>query len=82
MWPSATGFEFERRDTTLEWDSVEGFADYFVDRFGPLVTARQMLGDGFLDLRRDIVTIWDQRNAADDGTFRLAQEYLVSVVTF
>ena len=82
MWPSATGFEFERRDTTLEWDSVEGFADYFVDRFGPLVTARQMLGDGFQDLRRDIVTIWDQRNAADDGTFRLAQEYLVSVVSF
>ena len=82
MWPSATAFEFERRDTTLEWDSVEGFADYFVDRFGPLVTARQMLGDGFQDLRRDIVTIWDQRNAADDGTFRLAQEYLVSVVSF
>ena len=82
MWPSATGFEFERRDTTLEWDSVEGFADYFVDRFGPLVTARQMLGDGFQDLRRDIVAIWEQRNAADDGTFRLAQEYLVSVVSF
>ena len=82
MWPSATAFEFERRDTTLAWDSVEGFADYFVDRFGPLVTARQMLGDGFHDLRREIVTIWDQRNAADDGTFRLAQEYLVSVVTF
>lgn len=82
MWPSATGFEFERRDTTLEWDSVEGFADYFVDRFGPLVTARQMLGEGFQDLRRDIVAIWERRNAADDGSFRLAQEYLVSVVSF
>ena len=41
----ATGFAFEHHTTTIEWDSVEGFADYFMDRFGPMVTARQMLGD-------------------------------------
>ena len=81
MWPSATGSS-SSVDTTLEWDSVEGFADYFVDRFGPLVTARQMLGDGSRTCAADIVTIWERRNAADDGSFRLAQEYLVSVVSF
>ena len=77
---AAKDFAFERRDTTLEWDSVEGFADYFSERFGPLVTARQMLGDRFADLRADMVAIWSKRNAAENGGFRLAQEYLVSIV--
>jgi SAM-dependent methyltransferase len=76
----ARDFAFERRDTTLEWDSVEGFADYFSERFGPLVTARQMLGDRFAELRADMVAIWSRRNAAENGGFRLAQEYLVSIV--
>jgi SAM-dependent methyltransferase len=82
MWGSvATGFEFERRDTTIEWDSVEGFADFFMERFGPMVTAKAMLGPRFEDLRADATAVWSQRNDADDGGFRLAQEYLVSIVT-
>ena len=43
----ATDFEFERHSATIEWDSTEGFADFFMDRFGPMVTARNMLGDRF-----------------------------------
>ena len=58
--------------------------DVLIGRAGAAVArcARQMLGEEFQELRRDIVAIWDRRNAADDGTFRLAQEYLVSVVSF
>lgn len=82
MWPSATSFEFERRDATLEWESVEGFADFFLDRFGPMVTAKAMLGERFADLRRDAIAVWAERNDAVDGGFRLAQEYLVSIVRF
>ncbi len=78
---AATGFEFERRDATIECESIEGFADFFMDRFGPLVTARQMLGERFADLR-DAIAAWTARNEAVDGGFRLAQEYLVSVVRF
>lgn len=81
MWPTATGFEFERRDAVIEWESVEGFADFFMDRFGPLVTAKAMLGDErFAELRADALAAWETRNLATDGTFRLAQEYLLSVV--
>ncbi|HEX4745266.1 MAG TPA: methyltransferase domain-containing protein [Gaiellaceae bacterium] len=80
MWPSATGFEFERRDARIEWDSVEGFADFFMDRFGPMVTAKAMLGERFAALRADAIEIWNKWNDADDGTFRFAQEYLVSLV--
>lgn len=76
----ASDFAFERRVARIEWDSVEGFADYFMDRFGPMVTARQMLGDRFAQLRADIVAIWERWNESDDGRFRLPQEYLVSLI--
>ena len=77
---AATGFEFERHVNTIEWESVEGWADYFMDRFGPFVTARAMLGERFDELRERIVAIWRDANEADDGTLRLPQEYLLSIV--
>jgi hypothetical protein len=51
-----------------------------MERFPPLVTARAMLGDRFPELRERIVDIWRDANVADDGGFRMAQEYLLSVV--
>ena len=80
MFPGARDLEFERHSATIEWDSVEGWADYFLDRFGPLVTARQMLGDRFAGLRADIVAAWEAYNEADDGRLVLPQEYLLAVV--
>jgi len=77
---AAPDIEFERRSTTIEWESIEGFADFFMDRFGPLVTARQMLGERFGELRGDILAIWANNNEADDGRLVLPQEYLVSVI--
>jgi SAM-dependent methyltransferase len=76
----ATDFEFERHSAPIEWESPEGFTDFFVERFGPLVTAKQMLGERFADLRSDILGIWRSRNEADDGRLVLPQEYLLSVV--
>jgi SAM-dependent methyltransferase len=76
----ATGFEFERHINWIEDESVESFADVFMDRFPPMVTARAMLGDRFQELRDRIVEIWRDFNKADDGTFRLPQEYLLSIV--
>ena len=77
----ATGFEFEQRAVTVEWDSLEGFADFFIDRFGPMVTAREMLGDRFAELRERSVAVWAQANEAEDGGLRLPQQYLLSVVS-
>ena len=73
-------FEFERHSATIEWDSLEDWADYFLDRFGPLVTARQVLGDRFAELRAEIVAIWEAQNEAEDGRFVLPQEYLLSII--
>jgi SAM-dependent methyltransferase len=80
MFPSARDYEFERRSAQIEWDSVEGWADFFMPRFGPFVTAQRALGERFADLRADVIEVWNAWNEADDGSFRLPQEYLVSVV--
>ena len=45
-----------------------------------MVTARAALGDRFEELRERIVAIWRESNEADDGSFRLPQEYLLSIV--
>jgi ubiquinone/menaquinone biosynthesis C-methylase UbiE len=76
----ATGFEFERHVNWQEAESVESFADLFMDRFPMMVTARAVLGDRFQEFRERIVEIWREANEADDGSFRLPQEYLLSVI--
>ncbi len=76
----ATGFEFERHVNRIEWDSVEGFAEHFMDRFPTMVAARGMLGDRFSELRARVIEIWQNANEADDGSLRLPQEYLLSIV--
>ncbi len=81
MFPDATGFEFERHSATIEWGSTREWADYFFDRFGRLVTARQMLGDRFPELGEKLIAIFEERNEATDGSLRLPQEYLLSVVS-
>lgn len=80
MFPAAKSLEFERRDVIIEWDSLEGFAEYFIGRFPPLVAAKAALGERFEELRRALLAIWEERNAADDGRLRFEQEYLVSIV--
>jgi SAM-dependent methyltransferase len=77
---AASAFRFERCVNRIEWESVDGFADYFMSRFPPMVTAAAMLGDRFQELRDEIVAIWRAANEATDGSLRLPQEYLLSIV--
>jgi ubiquinone/menaquinone biosynthesis C-methylase UbiE len=76
----ATGFEFERHVNRIEWGSLEGFAEYFMDRFPTMVTAKAMLGERFGELRERVIEVWRDANEADDGSLRLPQEYLLSIV--
>lgn len=77
---AATEFAFERHATMIEYESLDEFAEFFMDRFGPMVTARAMLGERFAELRAEIVEIWKRWNEADDGRLVLPQEYLLSVI--
>jgi ubiquinone/menaquinone biosynthesis C-methylase UbiE len=76
----ATGFEFERHDNWIDWESLESWTEYFMARFGPMVTARQMLGDRFAELRQQVVDIWKRANTGANGRLRIPQQYLVSVI--
>jgi SAM-dependent methyltransferase len=77
---AATSFEFERHVNVIQWDSMDEWADFFMDRFGPMVTARQMLGERFAELRDRVVGIWTKANQSTDGRVRIPQEYLVSII--
>ena len=77
---AAKEFEFERHVNWIEADSLDQWANFFLDRFGPMVTARAMLGDQFAELREKLVAIWREANTADDGRVRFPQEYLLSIV--
>jgi ubiquinone/menaquinone biosynthesis C-methylase UbiE len=77
---AASSFEFERYFNRIESDSVDSYADTFMSEFGPMVTAKAMLGERFDEMRAQIVEIWRDANEADDGTLRLPQEYLLSIV--
>jgi SAM-dependent methyltransferase len=78
--PVAREATFERHDVTLEWDSLDGFADYFMSRFPTMVTAQRVLGDRWPDLRAEIIELWNEANEADDGSLKISQEYLLSIV--
>jgi ubiquinone/menaquinone biosynthesis C-methylase UbiE len=77
---AATDFQFERHVNWQEDDSIEDFADLFMERFPVMVTAQKMLGERFAELRADTIAVWERFNESKDGSFRLPQEYLVSVV--
>lgn len=80
MFPSATDISFVWGENVIDWESIEGFADYFSERFGPLVMAKQSLGDRFEELQGKIIGIYERRNEATDGTLRFAQSYLISKI--
>jgi SAM-dependent methyltransferase len=82
MFPDATDFTFERHSATIEWESAGSFADYFSERFGPLVTARAMLGERFAELHEKLIAVFEARNQADDGSLHMPQEYLQSVILY
>jgi SAM-dependent methyltransferase len=76
----ATSVQFERHVNWIDWESLETWADFFMARFPPMVTAKAMLGDRFGELRERIVEIWKKSNEATDGRLRLPQEYLLSII--
>ena len=71
------GAEFERHQVEWSADSVEAYAEFMENSFGPLINAREQLGgdlvhETYLGYLNDV-------NEADDGTLRFLGEYLVSV---
>jgi ubiquinone/menaquinone biosynthesis C-methylase UbiE len=74
-------FAFSTDEVVMTAPSVEVYAEFYLEKFGPLVVARQVLGDKWPALRTDIVAFYAEWNTATDGTLRIPIEYLVSVGT-
>jgi SAM-dependent methyltransferase len=71
--------EFSRGE--IEWrdPSVESYADFMLESFGPLLNAQEVLGARAGELRPAFITFLEQQNLADDGTLHFRGEYLISV---
>jgi ubiquinone/menaquinone biosynthesis C-methylase UbiE len=72
--------EFERHE--IEWtdDSVESYAQFMLESFGPLLNAREILAEREDELDTAFTEFLRSENLADDGTFRFRGKYLLSVV--
>jgi SAM-dependent methyltransferase len=71
---------FEQRE--IEWsdESVESYAQFMLESFGPLLNARERLGERESELDEAFRAFLEQENLNDDGTFRFRGRYLLSVI--
>jgi SAM-dependent methyltransferase len=72
--------EFERREIVWTDDSVESYAQFMLESFGPLLNAREVLADRAGELDEAYRAFLEEENEADDGTLRFRGEYLLAVV--
>jgi SAM-dependent methyltransferase len=71
---------FERGEVVWRHESVEGYADFMLESFGPLLNARETLGERGGELRDALIAYYNDENLADDGTLRFNGDYLIAVV--
>jgi ubiquinone/menaquinone biosynthesis C-methylase UbiE len=71
---------FKRHE--IEWtdESVESYARFMLESFGPLLNAREQLAERDNELDEAFTEFLRRENLADDGTLRFSGEYLLSVV--
>ena len=67
---------FERHFVEWSYPSTEGYAEFMENSFGPLISAREQLGDV---LHETYMEYLHAVNEADDGTMRFRGEYLLSI---
>jgi SAM-dependent methyltransferase len=72
--------EFERHEVEWKDESVESYARFMLDSFGPLLNARELLGEREAELDEAFRAFLARENLADDGTLRFNGEYLLAVL--
>ncbi|MFN8149648.1 MAG: methyltransferase domain-containing protein [Solirubrobacterales bacterium] len=78
---SGAELSFERRFSTFEDESAETWVDYNSEALGPVILAKQALGDGWGAARDDLVGLYEDANESEDGGLSFRAEYLETVVT-
>jgi ubiquinone/menaquinone biosynthesis C-methylase UbiE len=72
--------DFERREIEWQDESVESYARFMLESFGPLLNARETLAEREDELDTAYREFLESENLNDDGTLRFRGEYLISVV--
>jgi ubiquinone/menaquinone biosynthesis C-methylase UbiE len=72
--------EFERHEVEWTDESVESYARFMLESFGPLLNARELLGERENELDERFRAYLTEENLNDDGTLRFKGEYLLAVV--
>jgi SAM-dependent methyltransferase len=72
--------EVERHDVEWTDESVESYARFMLDSFGPLLNARELLGEREAELDKAFRAFLAAENLNDDGRLRFSGEYLLAVV--
>jgi ubiquinone/menaquinone biosynthesis C-methylase UbiE len=72
--------EFERHEIEWEDESVESYAQFMLESFGPLLNARELLAEREGELDEAFRAFLERENLNDDGTLRFSGEYLLAVV--
>ena len=82
---AGTGAElaFELRTVTFEHESVEGWIERDERILGPSLMAKAALEQQgrYEELRRELFELHEELNEAEDGSFRVQAEYLLTVAT-
>jgi ubiquinone/menaquinone biosynthesis C-methylase UbiE len=75
---------YELRTVTFTGDSTEQWLANDEQILGPAVMAKAALeAQGrYEDLRRDMLAMFEAANEADDGSFRVASQYMVTIADF
>jgi SAM-dependent methyltransferase len=72
--------EFERHEIEWQDESVESYARFMLESFGPLLNARELLAEREGELDEAFSAYLARENLSDDGTLRFRGEYLLGVV--
>ena len=68
--------DFVRREAEWRDSSVERYADYMLESFGPLLNAQEALGARSGELREAYIRYLKTRTSSRNGTLRFRGEYL------
>jgi SAM-dependent methyltransferase len=71
---------FSRHEIEWQDESVESYAQFMLESFGPLLNAREQLAGREQELEEAFCAYLERENRAGDGTLRFSGEYLLAVV--
>ncbi len=76
------GVELEFEHETVDFvhkGSVDEFVRFYEEKFGPVLMAKAVLGDGWPAYRADLAAAMEEYDEGDEGTVRIPSAYLVTI---